>query len=109
MTWEIQYLPEAVKDLKKLAGDQRIIVAKALRKVSDNPLPMKDGGYGKPLGNQNGRELCGFLKIKIKSTGIRIVYRLYRSDSVMLVIVVGVRADHEVYDIAADRIHKHTL
>ena len=109
MKWSLKYLPEAVKDLKKLSGSQRILVAKAIDKVIENPLPQNEGGYGKPLGNKNGNDLSGFLKIKLRDAGIRVVYKLIRKDSEMLVIVIGIRADDEVYDTAKHRVTKHDL
>ena len=53
MNWEVEYLPEAESDLKSLDGSQRILVLKAIKKVKQNPLPVYEGGYGKPLGNKN--------------------------------------------------------
>lgn len=38
MRWTLKYLPDAAKDFKNLAGNQRIIVAKAIDKVLENPL-----------------------------------------------------------------------
>ena len=107
MSWKIKYLPEAAKDLKKLSGDQRILVVRALEKVSQNPLPTQEGGYGKPLGNKHGKNLTGFLKIKIQDAGIRIVYTLVHTDSSMMIIVIGARADDEVYNAALHRVKKH--
>jgi mRNA interferase RelE/StbE len=109
MNWSLVYLPEAEKDFKALDGSQRILVQKALKKVQQNPLPVENGGYGKPLGNQGGSNLTGLLKIKLKAAGLRVVYQLQRTESTMLVIVVGVRADEEVYDLARKRIVKHGL
>lgn len=109
MSWNIAYLPEAVKDLKALAGNQQILVRKAIQKVSQNPLPMEEGGYGKPLGHKSGTNLTGFLKIKLRGAGIRVVYKLERTESGMTVIVVGVREDDEVYELAQKRITKHGL
>ena len=109
MKWSLKYLPEAVKDLKALSGNQRIMVAKAIDKVLENPLPMQEGGYGKPLGNKNGNDLSGLLKIKLKSTGIRVVYKIYKTETEMLVVVIGARADDEVYDTASHRAKKHDL
>lgn len=106
MSWQIRYLSEAAKDLKGLDGNQRLLVAKALKKVSENPLPENEGGYGKPLGNHNDTKLAGLFKIKIKSAGLRIVYRLVRTETEMLIIVIGTRADDEVYDLAHKRISK---
>ena len=59
MIWECLFLPEAEEDLRKLDGSQRILVAKALKKVLQNPLPASEGGYGKPLGNHNKTALAG--------------------------------------------------
>lgn len=109
MNWKLVYLPEAAKDLKNLAGNQRLLVVKALDKVLENPLPVSEGGYGKPLGNKQGNDLVGFLKIKLKSAGIRVVYKLIRTENEMLVVVIGVRADDEVYDTAQHRIKKNKL
>ena len=50
MNWKLEYLPEAEKDLKDLDGSQRILVLKAIKKVQQNPLPVEEQGYGKPLG-----------------------------------------------------------
>ena len=75
-----------------------------MKKVSRNPLPASEGGYGKPLGNKSGINLTGCLKIKLLRLGIRIVYRLKRTEHGMQIIVVGVRADNEVYRIADERL-----
>ena len=109
MTWSLQYLPEAEKDLKTLDGSQRILVLKALKKVQQNPLPVDEQGYGKPLGNHSSTGFAGLLKIKLRSSGLRIVYQLRRTESSMLVIVIDVRADEEVYDIAQKRSSKYHL
>ena len=109
MKWVLKFLPEAARDLKDLAGNQRIWVAKALDKVLENPLPMQQGGYGKPLGNKGDNNLTGFLKIKLKSAGIRVVYKLIQTETEMLVVVIGARADDEVYETAQKRAQKHGL
>lgn len=109
MKWKLVYLPEAAKDLKNLAGNQRLLVVKAIDKVLQNPLPVSEGGYGKPLGNKQGNDLSGFLKIKLRSAGIRVVYKLIRTETEMLVVVIGARADDEVYEAAQHRIKKNKL
>ena len=76
MNWKLEYLPEAEKDLKDLNGSQRILVLKAIKKVQQNPLPVAEQGYGKPLGNHSSTNLAGLLKIKLRSAGLRIVYQL---------------------------------
>ena len=40
MSWKVEYLPEAEKDLKGLDGSQRNLVLKAIKKVQQNPLPV---------------------------------------------------------------------
>ena len=109
MNWDIQYLPEAVKDLRSLDGSQRVLVLKAIQKVATNPLPENEGGYGKPLGNHSDTKLAGLLKIKLRGAGIRIVYKLIRTETEMLVVVIGARADDEVYEAAQHRSEKHDL
>ena len=45
MNWTLQFLPEAKKDFENLAGNQRILAAKAIEKVRQNPLPVREGVY----------------------------------------------------------------
>ena len=109
MSWNVKYLPEALDDFRKLDGSQKILVRKAIHKVCQNPLPETEGGCGKLLGNKSSTNLTGFLKIKLRGAGLRIVYQLIRQGDYMLVIVIGVREDEEVYEIAQKRISKHNL
>lgn len=104
MSWEIEYIPQAAEDFDGLDGSQKKLVLKALSKVSQNPLPDYEGGYGKPLGNTDQAKLAGYLKIKLKASGIRIVYKLQRIDTRMVIIIIGMRADNAVYEEAARRI-----
>lgn len=62
MSWTLEYLPEAEKDLKALDGSQRLLVLKAIKKVQQNPLPAEENGYGKALGNHRSTNLAGFSK-----------------------------------------------
>ena len=107
--WSVQALPEAEKDILELDGSLRRQVLKAIDKVRQNPLPMTEGGYGKPLGNKGGTDLSGLLKIKLRASGIRIVYQLVRTETVMTLIIVGARADDEIYLAAEKRRKKHGL
>ena len=54
MSWDVEYIPEAETDMDRLDGSQRKMVLKAIDKVAKNPLPVDEGGYGKPLGNKHG-------------------------------------------------------
>ncbi len=48
MTWSIEFLEEAEKDIKKFDHSVQIQVLKGIRKVGQNPLSAKEGGYGNP-------------------------------------------------------------
>ena len=107
--WELSFLPEAREDLRALDGSQRIRVVKAIAKVQSNPLPSSEGGYGKPLGNKRVSQLSGLMKVKLKSDGIRIVYKLERIEHAMRIVVIGVRSDDAVYREAQKRRESHGL
>ena len=109
MRWQIEYLEEAKKDLKKLDRSAQIIVLKGIDKVSENPLPVQQGGYGKPLGNKIGTNLTNLLKIKFRDIGIRVVYKVEYTATVMKIIVISARADEQVYIEVTKRRTKHDL
>ena len=104
MEWQIVYTTEAAKDLKSLNKTQQTQVLKAIRKVSDNPLPNSEGGYGKPLGNHTTSKLAGYMKIKLLKLGLRVVYGIERKDNIMKIIIISVRDDDTVYKMAYERI-----
>lgn len=83
MIWQIEFYEEAVKDMENLDDSTRKEVMKEIIKVSQNPLPNTEGGYGKPLGNHSGVNLTGFLKIKFKQSGLRVVYFLERKENMV--------------------------
>jgi mRNA interferase RelE/StbE len=102
--WRIEYIPEARDDLRALDNTQRMMVLKAIVKVSGNPLPSIEGGFGKSLGNRASSNLTGYLKIKLKRAGLRVVYKILYESGVMKIIVISVRDDETVYRIASERI-----
>ncbi len=106
MSWEVVYIKEAQRDMKKLDSQSRKYVLKAIDKVSVNPLPNAEGGYGKPLGNHRTAKLSGYMKIKLKDSGLRVVYGIVRENNIMKIIIVSIRDDDEVYLEAAARIKK---
>lgn len=97
MTYKVQYSSFAIKDLYELDRSIQERVIKAIKKVSKNPLPNYEGGYGKPLGKKGNTSLTGFLKIKLKKDGIRVVYKLIKTKTIMYILVIGVRSDDEIY------------
>jgi len=102
--WTLGFHPKAEKELDALDGSPKAQVSRAIERVLQNPLPQSEGGYGKPLGNKRGLNLAGHFKIKLKKSGMRIVYRLIRENNVMKVVVISIRDDDEVYKEAARRI-----
>lgn len=109
MTWCIEFLEEAEKDMKKLDHSAQIQVLKGIKKVSKNPLPIEEGGYGKPLGNKSGMNLTNLMKIKFRDLGIRVVYKIERTNGIIKIIVVSARTDEQVYKDAVKRRDKYNL
>ena len=98
--WEIRYTEKARKDFDGFDTSNKRQIVKALERVSKNPLPRHEGGYGVELRDK----LSDCLKIKLKAAGIRIIYKLERTEETMLVIVIGLRADNEAYRTAEKRL-----
>lgn len=109
MTWSVEFLEEAERDMEKLDSPLRIQVMKGIQKVSQNPLSVFEGGYGKPLGNKSGTNLTNLFKIKFRNSGIRVVYKVECTDSIMKIIVISARADAQVYKEAAKRRKNYDL
>ncbi|MDR2558147.1 MAG: type II toxin-antitoxin system RelE/ParE family toxin [Oscillospiraceae bacterium] len=104
MSYRIEFIDEAAKDLEELDASVKRQVDAAILKVSKNTLPKNEGGFGNPLGNKHGNNLTGFCKIKLLKLGIRVVYELVRIEEIMKIVVIAARADEEVYEITARRI-----
>lgn len=105
MKWNIEYIKDAQKDLKRLDPYSRMLVLKAIEKRAENPLPPPEGN-AKPLGNHSGINLSGYFKIKLRDMGYRVVYGLKREKNTMKIIVIGIRDDETVYKEAERRIQK---
>ena len=103
MKYEVKVTKEALKDLKKFNPAQIRQIQRSIEKFAENPLPKNEGGHGNPLGNKYGMNLTGLCKITLKKMGVRVVYKLVRTETTMEIIVIAARADEEVYDIAAKR------
>ena len=103
MSWKIEYIKEAQRDLQKLDAYNRRFILKAIEKTAQRPLPPPDG-IGKPLGNHAAANLRDYYKIKLRDLGYRVVYGLVREGNVMKVIVISIRDDDAVYCEAERRI-----
>ena len=73
MSWEVEFIDAAKRDMCRLDGSQRILVFKALKKVQQDPTAE---GYGTPLGHKGSTNLTGLMKVKLRKSGMRIVYQL---------------------------------
>lgn len=103
MTWKIEYIKEAQRDLQRLDANNRRLILKAIEKTAERPLPPPNG-IGKPLGNHAVANLHGYYKIKLKNLSYRVVYGLIKENEIMKVIVISIRDDEEVYREAERRI-----
>lgn len=103
----LEWLDEAAEEYSYLDGSVKAIVLKAIIKVLKNPEPSSGGGYGKPLGNLSSSKLSGYNKIKIKSAGLRIVYKYIQTNNGMRIIIISAREDDYVYKQAEKRIAKY--
>jgi mRNA interferase RelE/StbE len=90
---------EAVEDLRDLDGAARKVVAKALKKLDDEPEKR-----GTPLASQSTGNLTTFRKIVVGDRDYRIVYRVEPDGSVCVVWVIAKRADSAVYEMAISRL-----
>jgi mRNA interferase RelE/StbE len=99
--WTVSFAKEAEKDYDAFDFSAKSQINNAILKVSQNPLPKNEGGYGTTLGNKRGKNLSGLCRIKLLKLGIRVIYKLIRTGETMNIIVIAARADDEVYDIAA--------
>ena len=104
MEWHVIFHEKATKEFNSLNGSPKLQVAKAIKKVSRNPLPTSEGGYGKPLGNKQSAKLAGCFKIKLKSTGLRVVYQLIRDERTMQIVIISIRDGDTVYKEAEHRL-----
>ena len=104
MKFSVEYTTLSKADLKALDKSQACQVRKAIERVSKNPLPKSEGGYGTPLGHKDGKNLTGLCRIKLLKLGIRVVYKIIREEEMMRIIVIAARTDEEVYEIASTRI-----
>jgi len=93
MSYSIEFVVDAKKEWDNLDRSVRHQFAKKLLERKENPIILKD--------KLSGMKNC--YKIKLKSLGYRLVYRVYELRIVIEVIAVGRRDKQEVYRLAASR------
>ena len=99
MNFDIQFIPEAVKDYKLLDGSIKKIVNEKIEKLKENPF------LGEPLGNKNNVDLTGFYKIYAAKKSYRIIYRvLDNAIEVVEIWGIGKRDKLEIYKTIGKRV-----
>ncbi len=100
MNYEIELIPEAKIDYKKLDGSIKKLVNKKLDELSEKPL------LGEQLGNKHNIDLTGFFKLYAAKKSIRIIYRLITPSKIEIVEIwgIGKREKGEIYKIIGKRL-----
>lgn len=93
-TYKLRFKADALKEWKKLGGNVRTQFEKKLRERLRNPRV--------PSAKLSGLADC--YKIKLKSAGYRLVYRVDDDRVVIIVIAVGRRDRSLVYTAASGRL-----
>lgn len=93
MTYELAFLPSALKEWKKLAPGIRNHFKKKLQERLESPCVPSAR-----LAGQGAR-----YKIKLRQSGYRLVYEVREAEVIVLVVAIGRRDGNEVYDLAAQR------
>jgi mRNA interferase RelE/StbE len=91
VTYNLEFHPKALKALKELDKAVLTRFKKKLSERLENP--------DVPSARLRG-DLSRFFKIKLSSTGHRLVYEIIEQESTLFVISVGLREDSVVYEAA---------
>ncbi len=94
MTYELEFLEEALKEWGKINSTIQEQFKKKLKERLSNP-KIKSA----KLSGSNYR-----YKIKLKSAGYRLVYEVIDNKMIVLVIAIGKRERNQVYKLAAKRL-----
>lgn len=92
--YHLQFLPSADKEWQKLNASIRLQFAKKLQDRLSNPHVPSARLFNMP----------NCYKIKLRSAGYRLVYRVIDDCIVVQVVAVGKRERNQVYKIAAGRV-----
>ena len=93
MSYELEFLPSALKEWQKLDNSIKVQFKKKLSERLENPKVTKD-------------KLRGYedvYKIKLRDVGYRLAYQVKDDEIVVLVLVVSKRENNEVYEMLKDK------
>lgn len=93
MTYELEFLPSALKEWRKLGDTVREQFKKKLKERLETPRVAADALHGMP----------DCYKIKLKAAGYRLVYRVEEGRVTVVVVAVGKRERGQVYEQAGKR------
>lgn len=93
MSYNLDFLEEALEEWNKLNPSIKQLMKKKLMKVLENPRIPKNKLSGHP----------NRYKVKLRSVGYRLVYEVIDDEVVVLVIAVGKRENNAVYNTASSR------
>ncbi|MNJ33827.1 mRNA interferase RelE [compost metagenome] len=91
--YSVEWDPKALKELRKLDGEIRLQFLRKLQERQGNPRVPGDALHG----------LKDHYKIKLRSVGYRLVYRVEDGRIVIVVVAVGKRERSAVYEQAKKR------
>lgn len=94
MTYELEFDPHALKEWEKLEISMREQFKKKLKKILENPRIEINKLHGLP----------DCYKIKLRSSGYRLVYQIQEERITVLVIAIGKREKSEAYKNAKYRL-----
>ncbi|CNB35590.1 type II toxin-antitoxin system RelE family toxin [Yersinia intermedia] len=94
MTYAVKFREEALKEWHKLDKTIQQQFANKLKKCSDNP----------HIESAKLRGMKNCYKIKLRSSGFRLVYEVIDDVLIVAVVAVGKRDRSEVYNLASDRL-----
>ncbi|CNH65852.1 type II toxin-antitoxin system RelE/ParE family toxin [Yersinia mollaretii] len=94
MIYTVKFREEALKEWHKLDKTIQQQFAKKLKKCSDNP----------HIESARLRGMKNCYKIKLRSSGFRLVYEVIDDNLIIAVVAVGKRERNEVYQLASDRL-----
>jgi mRNA interferase RelE/StbE len=94
MSFELGFRARALKEWKKLAPHIRNQFAAKLKERLENPC----------IASARLSSLPDCYKIKLRSSGYRLVYQVLDDEVLVVVVAVGRRDRNEVYNLAAARL-----
>ena len=93
MSYELEFLPSALKEWQKLNNSIKTQFKKKLKELLENTKVVKD-------------KLRGYddvYKIKLRDAGYRLAYQVKDAQITIIVLVVGRRENDEAYELLKDR------